>query len=66
MDNAGKVKLTLVAMWEEMLWQKDHQAEMNVQRIDQFERTVQEQLADVVSELRDYLDSQPPEAWQLN
>lgn len=66
MDNTGNLQTTtadmretLVAMWELMM--DDHWrgvgVEFDSKHVDQFETIVSEQLADVLTELRSYLES---------
>ena len=66
MENAGNLQATtadlretLVAMWELMMhahW-RGVGVEFDSQHVDQFEAIVREQLADVLTELRSYLES---------
>lgn len=66
MDNTGNLQTTtadmretLVAMWELMMdgrW-RGVGVEFDSQHVDQFEMIVSEQLADVLTELRSYLES---------
>ena len=66
MENTGNLQATvadmretLVAMWELMMddnW-RGVGVDFNRQHIDQFESIVKDQLADVLTELRSYLES---------